>query len=210
MNPKLTQYCNTLPAEFENISAERKASLEEIGDYILQKQGDSVNLIFICTHNSRRSHFGQIWAFTAAQYYGLKNIETFSGGTEATAFHPNAVAALERAGFHFTKQGSDENPKYLAFMSNDESESLMFSKKYDDAQNPSENFCAIMVCTQADEACPFIPGAETRFSLPYDDPKAFDQTPAESQKYDERCREIARDIFYLMEYVRKFSVGNPK
>ena len=28
----------------------------------------------------------------AATYFGISNVETFSGGTEATAFHPNAEA----------------------------------------------------------------------------------------------------------------------
>ncbi len=204
MYKQLRQYCETLPAEFDNISADRKASLEELGQYILKerKKGDKVNLTFICTHNSRRSHFGQLWALTAAHYYGLDNIQTFSGGTEATAFNLRAVAALERAGFKITSNGASENPKYLAAMGNGYAESLMFSKKYDDRQNPAENFCAIMVCSQADEACPFVTGAEERISLPYDDPKAFDNTPAEQQKYDERCREMARDLFYMMEYVK--------
>jgi protein-tyrosine-phosphatase len=204
MHKKLMQYCEPLPDQFDNISTDRKSSLEELGEYILkeQKNGEKVNLTFICTHNSRRSHFGQLWALTAARYYGLEDIETFSGGTEATAFHPNAVAVLERAGFKITSNGAEENPKYLASVGNGYPESLMFSKKYDDRQNPAENFCAIMVCSQADEACPFVPGAEERLSLPYDDPKAFDDTPAELQKYDERCREMARDLFYMMEYVK--------
>lgn len=205
MHKKLTQYCEALPDEFDNISTDRKASLEELGQYILKarKNGDKVNLTFICTHNSRRSHFGQLWALTAARYYGLDNVETFSGGTEATAFHPNAVTALERTGFKFTSNEGEENPKYLASVGNGYPESLMFSKKYDDRQNPATNFCAIMVCSQADEACPFVPGAEERIFLPYDDPKAFDNTPAEQQKYDERCREMARDLFYMMEYVKR-------
>jgi len=204
MYKKLSEYCETLPSEFDEIMDERKTALKEIGDYILEetKKGEQVNLTFICTHNSRRSHLGQLWALTAARYYGLENIDTFSGGTEATAFNPRAVAALERAGFKITSNGESENPKYMASMGNGFAESLMFSKKYDDRQNPSENFGAIMVCTQADEACPYVEGAEERFSLPYDDPKAFDGTPAEQQKYDERCHEMARDLFYMMEYVK--------
>ena len=57
-----------------------------------------------------------------------------------------------------------------------------------------------MVCSDADEACPFVPGAELRLSMPYDDPKAFDGTPMEEAKYDERSRQIAREMFFAFKY----------
>ena len=75
----------------------------------------------------------------------------------------------------------------------------MFSKKYDHSQNPQNAFAAIMVCSNADEACPFIPGADARFSLPFQDPKQHDNTPQEGRQYDERCRQIAREMLYTMD-----------
>ena len=100
-NPELMKYCKKLENDFSNINPERKESLKNISGYIIDKINNqqSANLIFICTHNSRRSHFGQIWAHTAAFYYSIKNIHTFSGGTEATAFNINAINALKRVGF---------------------------------------------------------------------------------------------------------------
>jgi arsenate reductase len=60
-----------------------------------------------------------------------------------------------------------------------------------------------MTCTHADENCPLVAGADVRISLPYDDPKAFDNTPLEAAKYTERVHEIGREILYA------FSLVNP-
>ena len=78
---------------------------------------------------------------------------------------------------------------------------IAFSKVYDAPVNPSEGFVAVMTCTQADEDCPYIPGAALRVALPYDDPKASDGSTAEAATYDERCRQIATEMFYLFRSV---------
>lgn len=202
-NPELTEYCTTLSQEFNLIPEDRLQSLEEMGDYIVEKQEQAkpAQLLFICTHNSRRSQLGQIWALAAARFYGIKNISTFSGGTGATAFNPRAVSTLKRAGFKLTGESSDQgNPRYELLSGTFRSD-VMFSKKYSDPENPSENFCALMVCSQADQACPVVPGASDRISLPYEDPKEFDGTDQENSAYDKRCRQIGREMFYLMNYV---------
>lgn len=77
-----------------------------------------------------------------------------------------------------------------------------FSKRFSDPPNPQVDFCAVMVCSQADEACPHVPGAEKRFSIPYEDPKAYDGTPHESEKYNERSHQIAREMLYLFTRVK--------
>ena len=41
------------------------------------------------------------------------------------------------------------------------------------------------------------PGAATRLSLPFDDPKVFDNTAQEPRKYDERCEQIARELLFV-------------
>ena len=200
----LDTYLRNIESEFSQIPHNRIGTLKLTGDWIassLREKGFA-ELVFICTHNSRRSQFGQVWASTAAIYHGIDNIKGFSGGTESTAFSPAAVAAILRAGF--IVEGSpdhQDNPKYIVKSGSDIPTVKMFSKKYDDPVNPAENFCAIMVCSDADIACPFIKGVAERISLPYDDPKAFDGTDLESRKYDERCREIARDLFFVFKYV---------
>jgi len=209
MYKKLVKYSETLPNEFNQIPDERKAALEELGDYIYQKKvgGKASNIVVICTHNSRRSHFGQLWLKTAAIYYGIEDVTTFSGGTEATAFNPRAVDALDRAGFRIMNSGrGGDNPRYLASIGNDYGDILMYSKRFDDRQNPQSEFCAVMVCSEADASCPFVPGADERLSIPYEDPKHFDDTPSETQKYDERCRQIAREMFYAMNHAKSLLV----
>ncbi|MFA0961187.1 protein-tyrosine-phosphatase [Roseivirga sp. BDSF3-8] len=203
MYPPLEKYIGEITGDFDSISAERKNLLTEVSDYIRskRKEGEAARLTFICTHNSRRSHMSQIWAATAARHYGIDNIiTTFSGGTEATAFNPRAVAAMQRAGFTINNPGG-ENPPYEVTFSENGPEMICFSKKYDDMANPSSGFMAVMTCSDADENCPIIPGAEKRVPVTYEDPKAFDGTDREAIAYDERCRQIATEMFYVMSQV---------
>ncbi|HSK14337.1 MAG TPA: hypothetical protein VK907_14045 [Phnomibacter sp.] len=195
--PALQLYADSLPFEFEQIPEDRRKDLDKLAAYV-QAQRDSgrpVQLTFICTHNSRRSHMGQIWAAAAAVYYGIDGVDTYSGGTEATAFNPRAVAAMERAGFRIYK-AEGMNPRYRVHLREGDEGVLCFSKKYDDPANPQGHFAAVMTCSQADAECPFIPGAAFRLSLPYNDPKEADGTPEESARYDERCQQIGREMMY--------------
>ncbi|MCB0556127.1 MAG: protein-tyrosine-phosphatase [Phaeodactylibacter sp.] len=205
LNKDLAQYVSSLPAEFKQISPARKFVLEQLAEYIFEQQraGQPVLLTVICTHNSRRSHMGQLWALVAAAWYGIAGVESFSGGTEATAFHPNAVAALQLAGFHISRETQGENPEYSVRYSDDLPAVRVFSKRFDDAANPAKGFAAILVCSEADEACPFVPGADVRIALPFEDPKYADGSPEEQQAYDTACRLIAREVFFVMEQAGK-------
>ncbi len=194
MNEQLKKYITSLEAEALHIADERKVVLDEIRNYV--KSNEGVKLNFICTHNSRRSHLSQIWAQTLADFFNIK-IETYSGGTEATAFHPNAVGAIQRAGFGVEKEGED-NPHYLIKSGDSATGMVCFSKKFDDTPpNPSKDFAAIMTCSEADADCPLVSGASARIKLFYQDPKISDGTPEESATYDERCRQIATELYYV-------------
>jgi arsenate reductase len=185
------------------IPKDRIPILQDFIDYI-QKKVDAdqpVNLNFICTHNSRRSQFSQIWAKTAAAYFDIE-INSFSGGVEVTAFNERAVASLKRAGFKVTQKGI-ENPKYFVFYSDDVDPIITFSKLYDDSANAPKGFAAIMTCSHADENCPFIPGAEARIPVRYEDPKAFDGTSEEAARYDERSLQIASEMLYVFSRISK-------
>ena len=200
--PHVAQYTHERLDEFSQISDERKADLEKIANFISNnKEKKQTDLIFICTHNSRRSHLSQIWAQTAAHFYGFKNVKTYSGGTESTAFNPRAVHALEKAGFEIEKKTGGDNPVYMVTYSSMDPTIKAFSKKFSHQQNPQQGFCAVLTCSQADDACPFVPGAEERIAIPYDDPKAFDGTDQEEPQYDERCRQIAREMLYIFSKV---------
>lgn len=196
-------YCDQLNKEFESISDSRKKALSPLSDYIRTKKHrhEMVNLVYICTHNSRRSHFGQIWAKIAAEYYQIKHVETFSGGTEATAFNLNAINALRRIGFKVEAKHSGDNPAFQVVYDEASSPIICFSKVYNDAVNPQKEFAAIMTCSDAEENCPFIPGVELRIATTYDDPKTFDNTPLQDAKYDERCKQIALETFYVFSLI---------
>ncbi|MFT3845336.1 MAG: hypothetical protein QM725_09800 [Lacibacter sp.] len=190
--------CTALAANFSEIPAERKLILEKISAYIKSnlEKSKPVNLIYVCTHNSRRSHLGQVWAATAAAYYHVEGISTFSGGTEVTAFNPNAIRALSKAGFNVVKETGDANPVYEVYYDNNTALNC-FSKQYNDAANPTQNFAAIMTCSDAEQNCPFIPGCDFRISTTYNDPKAYDNTVLQDEKYTERSYQIAMECLYV-------------
>jgi arsenate reductase len=153
-----------------------------------------INLTFICTHNSRRSHICQTWAQTAAEYFGIKNIYCFSGGTETTALNPRVVRAMRQAGFIITQNDASDNPLFLVKYSDEKEPLKCFSKVYNDPFNPQKDYAAIMTCSDADENCPVVFGADARFPIRYEDPKVFDGTPEEEKMYAERCRQIATEM----------------
>jgi arsenate reductase len=202
--PALRPVISQVTREFDQIPADRQKVLLESAKFIQSKAraGEASQLTFICTHNSRRSHLCQIWAQTAAAYYGVPGVKTFSGGTETTACNERTVAALRRAGFEIanTTPGKD-NPVYEVRFSPSAGPVKAFSKVYDEAGNPADDFVALMTCDTADKYCPAVQGSVLRVSIPYVDPKVSDGTPEESATYDERCRQIAREMFFLMEQV---------
>jgi len=190
--------------EFDQIPEERKKALKKLALFVETKvkAGEKAELIFICTHNSRRSHISQIWAQTAAAYYGVSNVVAYSGGTEATAFNPRAVKAMEEAGFKITKTSEGTNPLYEVRYADDATPVKAFSKKYDADGNPHAGFGAVMTCSQADHNCPIVTGATVRISIPYEDPKAFDGTPQEAEMYKERVHQIGREIVYAFSLIK--------
>jgi protein-tyrosine phosphatase/arsenate reductase len=205
MYEKIKKYADDLIQELDLIPANRKETLEKITKYIVSKisENKEINLMYVCTHNSRRSHFGQIWANVAANYFNLSKVTTFSGGTEATAFNINAINSLKRIGFDIKQMDENQNPIYQVFFDDNFEPSTCFSKVYNHSSNPEKEFAAIMTCGDAEENCPFIPGVELRVATTYNDPKAFDNTVLQDLKYDERCREIARETFYVFYKVNK-------
>jgi len=211
--PKISQYCKELLEEQELIPKGRKEELQHLSKYLTQcfQKGETPQLIVICTHNSRRSHIGQIWLAAGADYLNIPAISTFSGGTEATAFNPRAVNALDDLGFEVVAtQKNATNPRYKLYWSYTMSPYVAFSKKYNATPNPKSKFAAIMVCSEADGGCPVIPGAAFRIALPFEDPKVFDNTELEEEKYQERCRQIGREMLYVLSKVRSYTQNGMK
>ncbi len=193
---RLDQQLSNLESQLHTIPDTRKEVLKNLGNYLRQKKeaGSLPAINFICTHNSRRSQMAQLWLLAAAKHVNFGSVSTFSGGTEATAFHPNAVAAIQRAGFQLKKESEDQNPHYQLAWDGDTLE--FWSKVFNESPNPTASFAAVMVCSDADEACPFVPGAERRISLPFEDPKRSDGTGNEEIVYDEACLLIGKEMLF--------------
>ncbi len=187
----------------KTISEERKEIIQPLIEVLRSKvsSDQDIRINFICTHNSRRSHLSQVWAQTLAAYFKIKNVFCYSGGTEATALFPTVASTLQSSGFEVNTLSEGNNPVYAIKYANNEHPVIGFSKTLDDDFNPKSNFVAIMTCDSANEACPFVPGAEKRIPITYEDPKAYDNSPQQADKYKERSRQIATELFYVFSQI---------
>ncbi len=185
------------------VSDERKEVVKPLIDYIQNKvtTNQEIRLNFICTHNSRRSHLSQIWAQTMAFQFKIDKVFCYSGGTEATAMFPKVAETLVNQGFQIQKLSQDNNPVYAVKLDKNQAPIICFSKTYSDDFNPKSNFGAIMTCNNADEGCPMVFGAEARFPIKYNDPKAFDGTDLMNEKYAERSLEIASEMYFVFSQI---------
>ncbi|WP_426065356.1 low molecular weight phosphatase family protein [Flavobacterium sp. DSP2-3-1] len=202
--PEIEKVIGTL--DFETITAARKIVLQPLIDFIQDKvtNKQEIRLNLICTHNSRRSHLSQVWAQTAAAHFNIKNVFCYSGGTEATALFPVVTKTLEQSGFKIKTIAAGNNPIYAIKYGENEHPIIGFSKTYDDDFNPQSEFAAILTCSQADGGCPFIAGAEKRIPMTFEDPKAFDNTPQQAEKYKERSLQIATEMFYVFSQIKSY------
>lgn len=198
MNDSLTSFIEARKLEFAQIPEARKSELRELAAFATNRRAANqiARLTFICTHNSRRSHLAQVWAQVAANHFGVDGVEAFSGGTEATAFNPRAISALQRAGFDITASNDPTNPRYQVRFADNVDPLECFSKVFSESPNPTSDFCAVMTCSDADEKCPLIQGAALRLPIKYEDPKVADDSAEETTKYDERCAQIAREMLF--------------
>lgn len=203
MNANLSKYIEEILTK--EINEERKAILQPLIDFIQEKVKDQkpIDINFICTHNSRRSHLAQIWAQTAAAHFSIPNVNCYSGGTETTALFPKVIETLANAGFESWKLSENENPVYAIKYSENALPIIGFSKKYDDVFNPVSGFAAIMTCSKADGGCPFILGAEKRIPITFEDPKIGDNTAGQNEIYEERSLQIAAEMFYVFSKINK-------
>ena len=204
MYQKLIEIINN-KIDVHSISEERKTILQPLIDFIQQKVNDrqDININFICTHNSRRSHLSQVWAQVASAHFNIPNVHCYSGGTEETSLFPKVAETLTNQGFNIFKIADTNNPVYAIKYSDNALPVIGFSKKYDSPFNPVSAFTAIMTCSQADGGCPFIAGAEKRIPITFEDPKISDKTPEQSQVYAERSLQIATEMFYVFSKISR-------
>ncbi len=102
INNMLTKLTSTIEElNDSSITEARKKTLQPLIEYIQNKveNSEAINLNFICTHNSRRSHLSQIWAQTMATFFNIKNVHCYSGGTEVHSNVSNGSQNIEQSRF---------------------------------------------------------------------------------------------------------------
>lgn len=217
MNQQITNTIDKLEQSFDAISDERKQLLKmcasSIAEQLRSKQSSDV--IVICTHNSRRSQLAELWISMASQHFGIAGINSFSGGSEATAFNHRMVNALLRMGIQFQLLEAGENPVYAVDIDQSDSQKMIshsqknqkqkqyFSKQYSHQYNPQSGFIAVLVCHSADTACPTVIGAAHRYFIPFVDPKHADDSADEAAVYDDKVLEVGREMIYMIKMVKE-------
>ncbi len=198
MNQRLEQTIKNISSL--PISEERKEVLKPLLSYLQKKRNndESIRINYICTHNSRRSHLGQIWMQTLASHFNIDTITTYSGGTEATAMAKPIVETLKNQGFEIQQLSQEQNPVYAIKYDPKSLPVIGFSKKYDNEFNPNSGFAAVMTCSEADGGCPFVAGSEIRIPITYEDPKISDNTDKQSEVYLTRSNQIASEMYYVL------------
>jgi arsenate reductase (thioredoxin) len=216
--PKVREHADTLTASFDMIGETHRLAGPKLVDWIAHnyRPGKPLDVIVVCTGNSRRSILGATMGNIAAAYYGLPEIRFHSGGTAPTAVNVRTVNTLKEIGVEIWPTGKDAvrgepqtaNPMYRVRWGSPgeigglSMEATEFSKHYDDPANPQKGFSALMVCGEADAACPFVKGSALRISMPYLDPKIYDGGAYESAKYAERRDDIGRMMLSVMAQAR--------
>ena len=205
MSKVLKEYIKIILKNIDmGLERNRKDKLIEL-DQVIKKnheQQNIVKIIFICTHNSRRSQFSQVWAYISSLYFKLDFLEFYSGGTEVDSVNLNVINALRNSGLEIEKEQKDDKVYLLRPFKEDKGINL-YSKKYSCKSNPTKHFIAIMTCSDADQMCPVIKGADKRMFLPYSDPRISEKTGLEKKTYEQINTVIAKEMFYLMKQLKK-------
>ena len=212
LSPKVAAHADLLTTSFDMIDEAHVRAGKSLAEWIAEndKPGQPLHVTVICTGNSRRSILGSTMGNIAAAYYGMPEIRFHSGGTAPTAFNPRTIACLKEIGVEIEPTGSEAprgepktaNPVYTVRWGGPGLETSEFSKTYFEATNPQAGFAALMVCGEADAGCPFVKGAALRVSMPYLDPKIYDDGQFEAAKYAERRDDIGRLMLSVMMQVR--------
>ena len=205
--PDVRRHADLLTTQFDMIEERHRGPAETLAAWVAEnyRPDQPVGIVVICTGNSRRSMLGAVMGNVAATYHGLPDVRFFSGGTAPSAFNARTVAALKDVGVEVEPAGEEAprgsageaNPVYQVRWGTG-LEAAEFSKLYSDAQNPQTGFAAILVCGEADDACPTVRGAAVRIPVPYTDPKAFDGSAFEAAKYAERRDDIGRFMLSVL------------
>ena len=124
-------------------------------------------VLFLCTHNSARSQMAEGMLRALAE----DRFEVHSAGTEATHVRPQAMRVMDEIGIDISRQESKTLDRYLG-------------EPFD---------YVIAVCDEANEACPFFPGAQNRLHWSFEDPSQATGSEEERLAVFRRVRDEIRE-----------------
>ena len=146
-----------LTRSFDMIGETHRLAGQKLVDWIAKnyRPGKPLDVVVVCTGNSRRSILGATMGNIAAAYYGMPEIRFHSGGTAPTAFNARTVNALKEIGVEIEPTGKEAargepqtaNPVYRVRWGSPGGtgepalEATEFSKHYDDPANPQAGLC---------------------------------------------------------------------
>jgi arsenate reductase len=128
---------------------------------------EKARVLFLCTHNSARSQMAEGMLRSLAG----DHFEVYSAGTEATHVRPLAIRAMDEIGIDISGQESKTLERYL--------------------REPFDY--VITVCDDANEACPFFPGAQSRLHWSIEDPSKVEGSEDERLEVFRRVRDGIKD-----------------
>lgn len=203
--PILNEYVRDFPKEFRKIPEERRFRLNEIIYFLEEQELNKApwQLLFVSTNQSSVSQMAQVWSKAAAYYFDFKNLSSYSGGLDPDNISVSTIKALEKAGFIVYNTDVNGVDVYKVKYSYNLQPILTFSKKIDHIRNPSGDFMAVIVDENADLNIQNIKGTYNRLLLRYDDPIGYEGSELEDQVFDESCRQVAVEMFYVFAQLRK-------
>jgi hypothetical protein len=203
--PILNEYVRDFPKEFRKIPEERRFRLNEMV-YFLEGQYQNNapwQITFISTNESTVGQMAKAWSKAAAYYFGFKNFEPYSGGIKPGEISVRTIVALEKAGFIVYKSHINEVDVYRIKYSFNLEPVIAFPKKINHTKNPGNNFMAVILDGNADLNINNVRGTYDRLFLEYEDPKGYEGSDLENQKFNESCRQVAVEMFYVFSQLKK-------
>ena len=203
--PILNEYVRDFPGEFRKIPEDRRYRLNEIV-YFLEEQeanNDPLQLLFISSNQSSISQMAQVWSKAAAYYFGFSNFHAFSGGINTGEISTSTITTLEKAGFIVYKNDIDGIDVYRIKYSYNLRPILAFTKKIEHVKNPYNNFMAVVLDENADINIQNIRGTYNRLFLSYVDPVGYEGSDQEDQVYEESCKKVAVEMFYVFSQLHR-------
>ncbi len=130
-------------------------------------EAERSGVLFLCTHNSARSQMAE----GLLRHLAGDRFESYSAGTEATHVRPLAIRAMDEIGIDISGQESKTLNRYLGV--------------------PFDY--VVTVCDEANEACPFFPGAKNRLHWSFEDPAQATGSEEERLGVFRRARDKIRE-----------------